>query len=125
MRDVVDELGDETKLHLILVSTSQRFEALLHTHKASNRAMHEHFLKDLEVHDLTKTIFRQSAEMMMHIQRKFLEPDTYTQKGAWVAAQVLVTICYNYALEAMPAFPADYSERHHLIADLLEPALRL
>lgn len=124
MRDVVDELGDAAKLQPILVSTSQRYEALLHTHIASNRAMHEHFMKDLEVHDLTKAIFRQSVEMMTHIQRKFLEPGTYTHKGAWAAAQVLVTIDYNYVLEAMPGFPADYSERHHLIADLLQTALR-
>ena len=124
MRDVVSELEDAPKLHPVLVATSQRYEALLQTHKASNRAMHEHFLKDLEVHDLTKDIFRECVEMMNHIQKKFLAEGTYTDKGAWAGAQTLVTINYNYVLEAMPAFPVDYSERHHLIADLLETALR-
>lgn len=124
MRDLVLELDNAAKLHPVLTSTSQRYEALLQTHKASNRAMHEHFMKDLEVHDLTKGIFRQSVEMMSHIQQKFLEDGTYTHKGAWAAAQVLVTVNYNYVLEAMPAFPVGYSERHHLIADLLEVALR-
>ena len=124
MRDVVLELDNAPKLHPALVATSQRYEALLQTHKASNRAMHEHFLKDLEVHDLTKGIFRECVEMMLHIQRRFLEEGTFTNKGAWAAAQVLVTVNYNYVLEAMPAFPADYSERHHLIADLLETALK-
>ena len=124
MRDVVLELENAPSLHPTLVSTSQRYEALLQTHKASNRAMHEHFLKDLEVHELTKGIFRECVEMMKHIQKKFLDEDTYTDKGAWAAAQTLVTINYNYVLEAMPAFPVDYSERHHLTADLLEAALR-
>jgi AcrR family transcriptional regulator len=124
MRDVVLELEHATKLHSVLVSTSQRYEALLQVHKASNRAMHEHFMKDLEVHDLTKTIFRQSVGMMIHIQHKFLEAGAYTDKGAWAAAQLLVTINYNHMLGAMPALPADYSERHHLIADVLETALK-
>ena len=124
MRDVVLNLDNAAKIHPILVSTSQRYEALLQTHKASNRAMHEHFLKDLEVHELTKDIFRECVEMMRHIQKHFLDERTFTDKGAWAGAQTLVTINYNYVLEAMPAFPVDYSERHHLIADLLETALR-
>ena len=124
MRDVVLELENAPSLHPTLVSTSQRYEALLQTHKAANRAMHEHFLKDLEVHELTKGIFRECVEMMKHIQKEFLDVGTYTDKGAWAAAQTLVTINYNYVLEAMPAFPVDYSERHHLTADLLEAALR-
>jgi AcrR family transcriptional regulator len=124
MRDIVQELENAPSLHPTLVSTSQRYEALLQTHKSSNRAMHEHFLKDLEVHELTKGIFRECVEMMKHIQKKFLDDGTYTDQGAWAAAQTLVTVNYNYVLEAMPAFPVDYSERHHLIADLLETALR-
>ena len=124
MRDIMSELQHTTGLHPILMSVSQRYEALLQTHKASNRAMHEHFMKDLEVHELTKAIFRQSVEMMGRIQHRFLEQGTYTDKGAWSAAQILVTVNYNYVLEAMPALPAGYSERHHLIADLLETVLK-
>ena len=62
--------------------------------------------------------------MMKHIQKKFLDEGTYTDQGAWAGAQTLVTVNYNYVLEAMPAFPVGYSERHHLIADLLETTLR-
>ena len=40
MRDIVAELQNSTGLHPILMSVSQRYEALLQTHKASNRAMH-------------------------------------------------------------------------------------
>ena len=124
MRDVVLELDHATRLQPVLVSISQRYEALLQTHKASNRAMHEHFFKDLEVHGLIQSIFRGSIEMMMHIQTKFLEDGTFTKKGAWSAAQTLVTLNYNYVLEAMPGFPVDYSGRHRLIADFLEIALK-
>ena len=124
MHDVVVELDNAAKLHPVLVSTSQRYEALLQIHKASNRAMHEHFLKDLVVHDLTKGIFRQSVEMMEQIQQKFLQEGTHSSNGAWAAAQLLVTLNYNHVLEAMPAFPQDYSKRHHLIADLLEITLK-
>jgi AcrR family transcriptional regulator len=124
MRDVVLELDNAPELHPTLVSTSQRYEALLQTHKASNRAMHEHFLKDLEVHELTKGIFLECVDMMKCIQQRCLDEGTYTDKGAWAAAQTLVTINYNYVLEAMPAFPVAYSERHYLIADLLGTALK-
>lgn len=124
MRDVVTELDNATGIHSVLVSTSQRYEALLQVHKASNRAMHEHFLQDLQVHDLTKKIFRECVQMMEQIQRKFLPEGTYSSNGAWAAAQLLVTLNYNHVLEAMPAFPRDYSQRHHLIADLLEVTLR-
>lgn len=124
MRDIVAELDSATRIHSVLLSTSQRYEALLHVHKASNRAMHEHFIRDLEVHDLTKRIFRECVQMMEQIQKKFLEDGTYSSNGAWAASQLLVTLNYNYVLAAMPGFPRDYSLRHHLIADLLEATLK-
>ena len=86
--------------------------------------MHEHFLIELEAHDLTKKIFRESVEMIRHIQKKFLADGTFTNDGAWSAAQALVTLNYNYVLHAMAGFPSNYSKRHHLIADILEVALK-
>ena len=124
MRDVVLELGNGIALHSTLSTTSQRFDSLLEKHKASNRAMHEHFMIQLEVHDLTKGIFTDCVHMMKHIQKKFLDESTYTDAGAWSAAQVLVTVNFNCVLGAMPALPVDYSMRHHLIADLVETALK-
>jgi len=124
MRDVVLELKHAPDVHSVLFSTSQRYEDLLRVHKASNRAMHELFMQNLEVHDLTKAIFRECVDMMKHIQDKFMEQGKYSDKGAWAAAQLLVTVDYNFVLEAMPAFPSDSAERHDLVADLLEAALR-
>lgn len=91
---------------------------------SSNRAMNEHFQKRLEIHDLTKEIFKQAVELMKAIQTQFLEEGSYTDAGAWYAAQLLVTIDYNYLLKAMPAFPKDRETRHRLLADLLEVALK-
>ena len=76
--------------------------------------MHEHFMIELKAHDLTKRIFNECVHMMKHIQANFLDESTYTDAGAWSAAQVLVTVNFNYVLEAMPALPVDYSKRHHL-----------
>lgn len=77
---------------------------------------------ELEAYDLTKRIFTECVHMMKHIQENFLDKGTYA--GVRSAAQVLVTVNFNYVLEAMPALPIDYTKRHQLIADLVETALR-
>jgi hypothetical protein len=68
--------------------------------------------------------FTHTELVLKHIQDKFMEQGKYSDKGAWAAAQLLVTVDYNFVLEAMPAFPSDSAERHDLVADLLEAALR-
>ena len=118
------QLADCPNLHFTLREMSQQFEAVLQMHMASNRAMHEHFQKNLEVHELTKGIFKQSVGLMKAVQERFLPSDSYTDAGAWYAAQLLVTVDYNYLLRAMPAFPEDHGTRHNLVADLLEVAIK-
>ncbi|MCT4684544.1 MAG: TetR/AcrR family transcriptional regulator [Roseicyclus sp.] len=117
-------LDDAKAILPYLAYLSQQYEFILLQHKASNRAMHEHFLMNLEVHDLTKKIFRECVELMHMVQVRFLSDGEFTERGAWVAAQLLVTVNYNYVLEAMPAFPYDGDERHRLIANLLNTCLR-
>ena len=119
-----NHLSDYPNLHSTLREASQQFEAVLQVHLSANRAMHEHFQQRLEVHDLTKKIFKQSVELMKAIQARFLAEESYTENGSWFAAQLLVTIDYNYLLKAMPAFPKDHDVRHNLLADLLEVALK-
>jgi hypothetical protein len=119
-----NHLSDYPNLHFTLRETYQQFEAVLQVHLSANRAMHEHFQQRLEVHDLTKKIFKQSVELMKAIQTRFLVEESYTDNGAWSAAQLLVTIDYNYLLKAMPAFPKDHDARHNLLVDLLEVALK-
>lgn len=123
MQSMQYNLSDYPNLHFTLREMSQQFEAVLQMHMSSNRAMHEHFQQRLEVHDLTKQIFKRCVELMRAVQAQFLEEGSYTDAGAWYATQLLVTIDYNYLLRAMPAFPEDHGARHNLLADLLEVAL--
>ena len=123
MQSLHNHLSDYPNLHFTLRETSQQFEAVLRVHLSANRAMHEHFQQRLEVHDLTKQIFKRCVELMRAVQAQFLEEGSYTDAGAWYATQLLVTIDYNYLLRAMPAFPEDHGARHNLLADLLEVAL--
>ena len=124
MQSFEDCLNEYPSLHFTLREMSQQFEAMLQMHMSANRAMQEHFQRNLEVHNLTKKIFKRSVDLMKAIQRRFLDADTCSDAGAWYAAQVLVTFDYNYLLRAMPAFPEDHHRRHSLIADFLEVALR-
>lgn len=124
MRSLNNQLADFPTLHFTLREMSQQFEAVLQMHMSSNRAMHEHFQQRLEVHDLTKQIFKQCVGLMKAVQGRFLDEGTYTEAGAWYATQFLVTIDYNYLLRAMPALPEDHDARHNLIADVLEMALK-
>lgn len=124
MRSLHNQLSDFQHLQFTLREMSQQFEAVLQMHLSSNRAMHEHFQQRLEVHDLTKQIFKQCVELMKDVQAQFLEKGSYTDSGAWYATQLLVTIDYNYLLRAMPAMPDDFDTRHNLVAEILEVALK-
>lgn len=124
MTKIQASLGTEPSLHNVLYTVSSTFEDLLTKHLAVNRAMHEHFLQNLEVHNLTKRIFIQCVAMMEQIQSEYLKGVTCSSQGAWAAAQLLVTTDYNYALKAMPGLPADKKQRHELIADVIEVALK-
>lgn len=122
MQEVREQILERPTLHWLLRDASQRFEALLKMHLASNRAMHEMFMQRLEVHDMTKEIFIECVEMMRAIQKEYLLHGSFTDAGAFSAAQLLVTIDYNFVLRAMPALPQSHAQRHHLIADVLKVA---
>lgn len=107
----------------VLMAMTVRFDALLREHFAANRAMHEHFMANLQVHQATQQIFRECVALMEAVQKAGLEEGTYTKTGAFSAAQLLVTIDYNYVLMAMPGLPRDAGERHRLVVDLLKVAL--
>lgn len=112
-------------LERFCVSVSQRLEALLHRHFPANRAMHELFMEELRVAEPTKLVFLQTADLMRRVQHAYLGAAQPSDAGAFAAAQLLVTVNYNHALHAMPAFPADAGTRHRLIGALLAHTLRL
>jgi AcrR family transcriptional regulator len=124
MYKFMDELPLETDMLMVLENMSKQLLVLVVRDLSSNRAMHEHFLKNLETHDLTKGIFRTCVQMMTAVQNRFLEPGSFTANGAWSAAQLLVTIEFNSALQGMPGLPQDTNARHRLVAEILALALQ-
>ena len=99
-------------------------EMLLKADFSVNRAMHELFMETLEVHPQTKVLFKQCRELMKHIQRVHLPPDTGTDVGAYAGAQLMFSINYNHVLQAMPGLPRDPQTRHQMIATLVHDALK-
>ena len=82
MAKIQESLAPEPSLHSVLYTASSKFEDLLTKYLAVNRAMHEHFLQNLEVHALTKRIFFECVAMMERIQTHYLKTETYSSQGA-------------------------------------------
>lgn len=101
------------------IAMSEQLEALQTAYFPVNRAMHEDFQENLKVHPLTKKIYLECVTLMRHIQIRFMEAPTATEHQAFAAAQLLITINYNYVLKAMPGLPADPDVRHLMIARIL------
>ncbi|MFM7025125.1 MAG: TetR/AcrR family transcriptional regulator [Limnohabitans sp.] len=91
----------------------------------ANRAMHEDFLEKLEVDPRTKKIFLECVDLMRCVQQAFLKGTSASDTGAFAAAQLLITINYNYVLKAMPALPVGADERHRLIGKVVAEALKI
>ena len=89
-----------------------------------NRAMHEDFQENLRIDPQTKKIFLDCVDLMRQAQKQFNLAGAASDAGAFAAAQLLVTINYNYVLKAMPALPANSQARHKLIGDVVALALR-
>jgi AcrR family transcriptional regulator len=123
MNSIIVELDAKAPLEDIFFDMSNRFDRLLQKHFSANRAMNEYFKRDLESHDLTKKIFGECIQMMMHIQKQCLQGG-YTEAGAYSSAQLLVSIDFHYAMRAMPALPADPVQRHKLISEILTLAIK-
>ncbi|MDE4147092.1 helix-turn-helix domain containing protein [Phaeobacter gallaeciensis] len=119
-RQVQDLPDAKTCVHLMSAS----FERRLIDHFASNRAMHELYLEDLQVNERTQRIFMELVELMRLVQRHHLRSEPCTDAGAFSAAQVLVTTNYNYVLKAMPGLARDPSIRHEMIARMVVEALK-
>lgn len=102
---------------------SESLEQLQTKHFASNRAMHELFLENLEVDERTQKIFLKLVNLMREVQAHHLDRHLCTDTGAFSAAQLLVTINYNFVLQAMPALPRDHDLRHRMISKIVVAAL--
>ena len=115
--DRVEDIED------ILLKMSKQFEDLVINHFAANRAMYEIFQTGLTVHPLTKSIFLRTVDLMEKIQSHYLDGAETNPQGSWSAAQLLVTINFNFVMKSMPALPPEASQRHNLVAKILRVAL--
>lgn len=104
---------------------STRYEELLKRNFSSNRAMNEFYLEELQVDPLTKGIFMAGVALLEDAQAHFAGELKGSRVGAFAAAQLVLTINYNYALKAMPALPADDKLRQALIAHCMVEALQI
>lgn len=110
------------ELTTLLEHLSKTYEALVTQHWGANRAMHELFLKTGSVSPQTKQIFK-ATTVMLYQQLEARAMAHLSPEAVFAAAQLLVTINYNYVLKAMPALPEDSEARHALIAKLMAAAL--
>ena len=117
------ELDHCTDAEAVFTDMSSTLHSLLLDHLASNRAMHEHFMENLETDAQTKRIFKATVELVHDVQRQLLGRNPSAIADAFAATQLLTTINYNYALKAMPALYADDNKRHRLIARAMLVAL--
>ena len=119
MQTYVSTLDDHPNLTSLFLDMSQRFESLLTENFAVNRAMDELFRATHEWQDRTAEIHFECVDMMAHIQRHFISPDYSDPQAARNSAQLLITINFNYVMNAMRSLPPDPLERHRVIADIL------
>lgn len=121
----ISQLVPNTTLSLneMCASVSSQFEQLLIKNFSANRAMYECFAEDLEVHELTKGIFKSCVAMMLGIQNRYGLLNHEAKGNAFAATQLLVTINFNVVMKAMPAMPIEKTKRHKLIGNIIAEAL--
>jgi AcrR family transcriptional regulator len=126
MQSFIGSLPTKTApLEEVCSEISATLEQLQLKHFAANRAINEHFMEDLEVAEPTKIVFLASVEMMRCVQKRFLLGTGASDMGAFAAAQISLTINYNYTIKAMPALPKDPAIRHRLIGIHIANSLKL
>ena len=112
------EPRNKAQLQKFLEQASEAYEALVWQHWGANRAMHEIFLKEGVIDDKTKNIFRETVDLFHPVFCRALG-NQWSIAQTFSAAQLLVTINYNFALDAMPGLPKASSQRHRMISGLL------
>jgi hypothetical protein len=64
------------------------------------------------------------VNLMRLVQGQFLEAKSFSDQGAFAAAQLIITINYNYVLRAMPGLTVDHDDRHRLIGEIVAMSLK-
>lgn len=122
----IDQLPSlQAPLQVACCEISTRLEQLQLEHFSANRAINEHFMEELKVAEPTKLAFMHSVQMMRCVQQKYLKGTAASDTGSFAAAQVMLTINYNYTIKAMPGLPRDPAVRHQLIGQFIAESLML
>ena len=119
MRRATSILPTFSSLTEVCVYMSQQLEAMQLADFSANRAMHEDFQENLRVDPQTKKLFLECVELMKKARMQFLHGSVVSEEGVFAAAQLLITINYNYVLKAMPGLPADPHQRHKMIGEIV------
>ena len=64
------------------------------------------------------------VNLMRLVQGQFLEAKSFSDQGAFAAAQLIITINYNYVLRAMPGLTVNHDDRHRLIGEIVAMGLK-
>lgn len=103
---------------------SREIEALQINDFSANRAMHEDFQEDLQINDVTKQIFLNCVDLLHRVRQRFIDDNATKDAKDFAAAQLVISLNYNYVLGAMPGLPADPERRHPLIGRLVVEAMK-
>lgn len=103
---------------------SAAIEALQRDDFSANRAMYDDFEEEMRIHPITKMVFIACVDLVLNIRIRFMEPAAKRDARDFAAAQLLITLNFNYVMRAMPGFSAESDERHRLIARLVAETLK-
>lgn len=123
MNDIKLRFSQFTNLQEACKYMSERLEDLQRMEFSSNRAMHEDFQENLKINPSTKKIFLECVELMNAAYTQFSDGKVAPKEKVFSAAQLLVTINYNYVLCAMPGLPSQPHDRHTLIGEIMASVL--
>lgn len=127
MAEITRNMARFAHIEDVCQEMSEQLERIQLEDFPANRAMHEDFLEKLEVDPRTKRIFLECVGLMRSAQKAFMQETSTSASdaGAFAAAQLLITINYNYVLKAMPALPVHADLRHRLIGKIVAEALKM
>jgi AcrR family transcriptional regulator len=124
IRRIRDSKSEWSSALMVCKEASVGLERIQKQSFACNRAMQELFIESLTTDEQTKDIFLAAVLLLREIQEGFFPENSHSESGALAATQLMVTVNYNFLLNAMPALPREADQRHSLIAECMVLALR-
>ncbi|MGV0960246.1 MAG: TetR/AcrR family transcriptional regulator [Limnohabitans sp.] len=121
---LIDNLGNYASALDACTDISKEIEAIQIIDFSANRAMHEDFHETLQVNAVTKRIFLEGVDLVHRVRQRFMHAGANRDGRDYAAAQLFISLNFNYVLNAMPGLPADPDQRHRLIGRLVVEAMK-